>query len=640
MWISMASLAIPIALVALSGVLATLACHRSLTEAGARFHASVWRTWGRVGALTSLAFYLLEYFPSHLGWRLEINHPLYALAWWSGAELTACLLEYLTAEPEYRTATGYKLGRCAAWALPVALAPALVIFVRGAAVFAPLDPLMVRLHRTIIEFMPLMVRLQSDGLATHFEYVFLFPVLYVWAVLLLTFADRPARHAVWSMFTPIVALVALGFVQSRWALSAGSAEIPLLLACLAIAFTKPFFGATARRRGLTAAFAVSFLYLPGMTVVLRSQFQNWRDHVVPADEILALTHREIAQAIRESQPTGPVVVFTSPNTSLALGYYGRFQTLGTLYWENGTGLKAAAELNSAATDEEAETIIRRLGVTHIVMITQDNYVLEYAQLLHPDFSNAALQSTFGFRLLGKKVIPQWLEPVMYRTPRNLPGKLAGLEAYVFKVNFSQTPAEGLYRIGQLLALQENDNASLDSFAWAAQHSDKDAAPWLRRGEIFLRQKNWRDAAENFDRGIDISPASERYKLLTQAGIAFEQGGEIATAISYYRRAVTEPMTNAVALNNLAWRLATARQDDLRDPARALQHAQTAVAREPADAGNLDTLAGALAANGRFAEAIAAAERAIKLAEKAGDKDTAAAARLHLAAYRAHQPWRE
>ena len=694
MWISTASLAIPLALVPGAAVLATLISRRDLAAAGATFSANVWRTWGRVGALTSFGFYLLEYFPLHLGWRLEVNHPLYALAWWAGAELIANLLEHLTAGAfpsregagtiapaqaggrslsREHAATGHpglaalprqgpedkpratsraqqgasngagslsNLLRCAAWTIPLILAPAVVILWRGAEVFLPLDPFVVRLHQTIIEFMPLLARLRADGVMNHFEYLFVYPLVYLAALALLFFAPRPLRFQLILTLGPALVLAALGWWQSRWGMLAGGAEIPLLMVVLSAAFSRPLLGATSLRRWFFAALVATGLFLPGSVVIFRHLVQQVRGNIVPSDETLELTYREIAQAIRHSQPQGPIVLFSSPNSSLGIGYYGRFQTVGTLYWENRDGLKAAAELNSAPIEEAAAKIVRRLGVTHLAMVTQENYIVEYARLLNPAISQTQIEATFGFQLLGKKVIPPWLEPLLYRAPRNLPGKLAGLEVYLFKVNFQQTRAEALYRIGQLLALQENDNASLDSFAWAASLNDKDAAPWLRRGEILLRKKQWRDAAENFEHGIALAPDAEHYRLYTQAGIAFEQNGEIATAIAFYRRAIGQDQSNGIALNNLAWLLATAKDDSLRDAKLALSLAQAAELSETDEAGNHDTLAAALANSGRYAEAVLAAERALALAQKTKDQALIKGIQEHLAAYRAGKPWRQ
>lgn len=63
------------------------------------------------------------------------------------------------------------------------------------------------------------------------------------------------------------------------------------------------------------------------------------------------------------------------------------------------------------------------------------------------------------------------------------------------------------------------------------------------------------------------------------------------------------------INKYAWMLATARDNRIYDPARALVYAQKAVALNPDWEWALDTLACAYAANGRFAEAIAAQREA-------------------------------
>ena len=55
-----------------------------------------WRAWALGGALGTLAAYLIEFFPSHLGsWELRAVHPLYGLAWVGGGELTARLAVWI-----------------------------------------------------------------------------------------------------------------------------------------------------------------------------------------------------------------------------------------------------------------------------------------------------------------------------------------------------------------------------------------------------------------------------------------------------------------------------------------------------------------------------------------------------------------
>lgn len=640
LWISTASLAIPLFTVALAGVLATLACRRSLAESGARFHAGVWRAWGRAGAITSLAFYLFEYFPFHLAWRLEVNHPLYALSWWAGAELTASALEALTAPPGRRRAPSLALARRALWAVPAALAPALVILWRRSEVFLPLDPFLARLHGTIAEFLPFQVRLGMDNFRERLDYIITYPALFAFALVLLPIVSRAQRFGLILCLVPGLALQALGFWQGRWAMSAGSAQVPLLLVCLACACSLPLFGATSRRRWLLGVAAGLLFFTTAPGYYFKNLYHALRHNLVPLDETLEIVYREIAQAIRESQPAGPVVLYASPNASVGISYYGRFQTLGTLYWENRDGLRAAAQLTAAPGEDAAARIVRRLGVTHLAIVSRDNYVAEYSQFLHPGLTPAGLSRTFGYQLLGKGQIPVWLEPLLYRPPPNLPGDLASLRVLLFKVNFDQNETTLFYRLGLLLALQDRLDDALARFARAGELDPKAPAPWLRRGEILARQQKWPEAAADFLRGTELSDPADRYRLHTQSGIVFDHAGEVVLAMDFYRRAVALPMNNGIALNNLAWRLATANRAALRDPVLALRYADGACTIEPDAPGCHDTMAAALAANDRFPEALAAVARAIELASKADDVASLRAYRRHEESYRAALPWRE
>jgi len=94
LWVSTASEAPVLAEVGLGALLATGLLGRNKSGGNvAKPDPTLWRVWGMTGAITSGCFYLLEYFPSHFGVRLEVNHPLYALAWAGGGELL-CRLSF------------------------------------------------------------------------------------------------------------------------------------------------------------------------------------------------------------------------------------------------------------------------------------------------------------------------------------------------------------------------------------------------------------------------------------------------------------------------------------------------------------------------------------------------------------------
>jgi tetratricopeptide (TPR) repeat protein len=112
------------------------------------------------------------------------------------------------------------------------------------------------------------------------------------------------------------------------------------------------------------------------------------------------------------------------------------------------------------------------------------------------------------------------------------------------------------------------------------------------------------------------------------------------AVAHYEHVLRLQPDRLDALNALAWLLAVRRGHSRVEAERAVQLAEQACEitghRMPAV---LDTLAAAYAAAGRFAEAVSTAERALELAESAGQKELADDIRNRLELYRAGQPYR-
>lgn len=90
---------------------------------------------------------------------------------------------------------------------------------------------------------------------------------------------------------------------------------------------------------------------------------------------------------------------------------------------------------------------------------------------------------------------------------------------------------------------------------------------------------------------------------------YQQMGKERETIEIYERIIALDPHRSVALNNLAWLLATASDKDLRDPDRAIDLARKAVKLERSP-GFLDTLAEAYFADGRVEEAIRTIEEAL------------------------------
>ncbi len=113
------------------------------------------------------------------------------------------------------------------------------------------------------------------------------------------------------------------------------------------------------------------------------------------------------------------------------------------------------------------------------------------------------------------------------------------------------------------------------------------------------------------RQVERAPADPAlYVLLGDFKFSRKLFGEARNA---YEAALSLKPDAPVALNNLAWLLATCEDESLRDPVRALVLAEQAAALDPTSH-VLDTLAESYFVNGRHAEAVATARRALAAAK--------------------------
>ncbi len=126
-----------------------------------------------------------------------------------------------------------------------------------------------------------------------------------------------------------------------------------------------------------------------------------------------------------------------------------------------------------------------------------------------------------------------------------------------------------------------------------------------------------------------------------------QEGARGYAFVGFREYAKRMPDDGMALNNMAWAVATAKPDGLRHARMdewaglAVAWAERALALSSGGmAGVWDTLGAARANAGDFGGAVAAGEQAVERARSVGDWRLASSAQEHLAAYREGRPWRE
>ena len=162
---------------------------------------------------------------------------------------------------------------------------------------------------------------------------------------------------------------------------------------------------------------------------------------------------------------------------------------------------------------------------------------------------------------------------------------------------------------------------------------------LNLGSLLLQRGRTAEAIANLETAKSLQP-NDAATHVTLA-LALMKNGRTGEAVSELNRALQLAPEKVSALNSLAWVLATATDNSVRDGKRAVQLAERATAL----AGNnnaaiLHTLAAAYAEAGRFDEALQTARRAMKLASQVDNNAVYNAIRDELPLYELGLPYHE
>ena len=123
--------------------------------------------------------------------------------------------------------------------------------------------------------------------------------------------------------------------------------------------------------------------------------------------------------------------------------------------------------------------------------------------------------------------------------------------------------------------------------------------------------------------------------------ALSQKGKINDSVAHLKEAIRLDENWADSLNDLAWFLAVRKGTEFYNPPKAVQLARRACELTAYEnAGILDTLAVAYAAENRFPDAVEIAEKALKMAQSAGEKQLIDQIQRRLDLFKANQPYIE
>lgn len=491
LWVSAAS-TIPVLVGTACGALAAVFVSRKhKTQFSPQ--PELWRAWARAGAAGSLFFYLLEYFPSHLGWRLEVNHPLYALAWLGGGELLVGACRWLAGG---RFLTGGRF-RDRAWlggSIAAVVAPVLAIALWPGATFWVSDPLLLTLlTESVRELRPLISML--DGPSPFALGVLLWPACAIAAASWLALRARippPWLPVLTLAFVPAMIIQAEALLQVRWSSLALGLWSVCVVILLRIWSEQP--KSAPLPRGIVFIFgivgSIALLAWP-LQIVPEFLSRGAAARMIPQNAVPGILLRDTAHRLLRSSPQRLPVVFSDPTSSTELAYFGGLHTLGTLYWENQEGLRRAAEIFAAPDETQTRTLLERATVSHIVLPTWDTYstpVAYAALLVKAGLRASSAGSPYLEEVLRGRSQPAWLRPVAYSIPEafGMPQE----RIRIFEVRPGQTPAQATFHWGIYAAQTGALSSALETLTEARRldPENPEIPRWLAEVAAALRRQ--------------------------------------------------------------------------------------------------------------------------------------------------------
>jgi tetratricopeptide (TPR) repeat protein len=195
-------------------------------------------------------------------------------------------------------------------------------------------------------------------------------------------------------------------------------------------------------------------------------------------------------------------------------------------------------------------------------------------------------------------------------------------------------------LGQALAMNGNFAEAEPHLLAAISLNPADPLAHKRFADALNRQGKIQQAVVQMQVALSLSAKSDVQTRLDLAGLLFQTGNS-RQAADQFRKVLSANSNLPEPLNNLAWILATASDDAVRDGIEAVQHAELACQLTSfKQTAMVSTLAAAYAEAGRFPEAVATAEMAIRLANANGETHFAEINNQLLPLYRAGLPYHE
>ena len=197
--------------------------------------------------------------------------------------------------------------------------------------------------------------------------------------------------------------------------------------------------------------------------------------------------------------------------------------------------------------------------------------------------------------------------------------------------------EAHYNLAMVMSRQGQPDEAIHHYRQAIHFRPRFPAALNNLANVLASQGQVDEAIQYYEQAIELK-SDYAFAHIGLAG-ALRVQGYLDRALAHFRKASRLMPDQLQVLKGMAWILATTPDDEVRQPEEAVQLAQRAAElTRQRDPEILDTLAAALAAVGRFDQAVKLAQAAHDLAKSAGNQQLAEQIRQRLDGYRQDRPY--
>jgi hypothetical protein len=412
LWIGATVHFFSIGILAVGFVLMAFFMARQLTDETSDYVPELWRIWAVSAAIIGTFFYLVEYFPSHVAMRLEVNNPLYTFTLVCIGELIVRLTRWrLRVQPI--TSRGWFAIALATTG--VALVPVLIT-AGPVAWYKVRDPQMMRLHYFITEFYSYSKsHPHEDPIGWLFRSNGILPLFLIGAFLL-SGAGRAQLYewaALWLVFFISFCFLVLMWWQVRWGWHYAALSIWLMIVVGHITWRNvlaPQRKRLSKKLATLLAFAMLVQAVCFATREYVRLIKIHRQQSVRMEIVDAVMRKNLARGLASLRRNQPFRFICEPDLTPALYFFAGIRSITSYYWENLDGLRAAAEFFGDPGETAAVRVARERGLTHVLVSEDEELPVMFNYIKTGSSSVEAARPTLLERLRrGGAGVPSWME---------------------------------------------------------------------------------------------------------------------------------------------------------------------------------------------------------------------------------------